>query len=256
MPLHPVNLAPAREQVAAVLRRAILAGEYESGTLLTLESVAQSVGVSRTPVREAFQILAAENLLELRPNRGALVIGLSPEMVADHFDMRILLEGEAVYRACRRGLDLKQLERFVDEGALAAKYNEIHRFTRCNARFHEAIWEAAGSEKLKSFLSQLWKGAAVDQAVSREAYMAEAQQEHEELLSALKTRDPIQARAFMVQHLKQSRIHALRAMEEQFQRKQTKGERGDSSPRIPAAQSPTENLQKDNTEKESRFSQD
>lgn len=214
MPLKSIQLAPAREQVAQILRQAILAGEYEPGALLNLERIAQSVGVSRTPVREAFQILAAEDLIELRPNRGAVVIGLSPEVVADHYDMRILLEGEAIYRACQNGVDWKRLERCCDEGALAAKYNEIRRFSRANTEFHEAIWEAAGSEKLKSLLRQLWKGAAVDQAVSRESYLADAQKEHEQLLLALKTRDPIQARAMMQQHLRKSKLHALESMNE------------------------------------------
>lgn len=216
MALQPVRMAPAREQVAEVLRQAILAGEYAPGSLLSLEKVAQSVGVSRTPVREAFQLLDSEGLIELRPNRGAIVIGLSLEGVADYFDMRILLEGEAVYRACQNGLDLKLLERCCDEGALAAKYNEIQRFTRCNNQFHSVIWEAAGSEKLKGFLHQLAKGAAVDQAVSQEAYLAHAQREHEALLAALKTRDPIQARAIMIQHLRQSKENALKTMRERL----------------------------------------
>lgn len=212
MALKPIKIAPAREQVAQVLRQAILGGDYEPGELLTLDSVAQLVGVSRTPVREAFQILAAEDLIELRPNRGAVVIGLSPEVVADHFDMRILLEGEAVYRACKNGLDLKLLERYCDEGRLAVKYNEIRRFTRSNELLHSAITEAAGSEKLKSFLSQLWAGTAVTQAVSKEIYMEEAQKEHEELLAVLKLRDPEKAREVMRKHLQRSKENALRAM--------------------------------------------
>ncbi len=212
MDLKPIKLAPAREQVAQVLRQAILSGDYKSGELLTLDSVANLVGVSRTPVREAFQILATEDLIELRPNRGAVVIGLSTEVVADHFDMRILLEGEAVYRACMNGVDLKKLERCCDESALAVKYNEIRRFTNCNEIFHATIWNAAGSEKLKNFLGQLWKGTAVDQAVSKEVYMENAQREHEELLAALKTADPNRAREMMQTHLKKSKENALKTM--------------------------------------------
>lgn len=214
MPIKPIKLAPAREQVAQVLRQSILSGEYKPGELLTLDAIANIVGVSRTPVREALQILAAEDLIDLRPNRGAIVIGLSPDVVADHFDMRILLEGEAVYRACRNGVDLKLLERCCDEGSIAVKYNEIRRFTRANETFHTTIWEAAGSEKLKSFLSQLWTGTAVDQAVSKEQYMADAQKEHEDLLHVLQTKNPDLARKVMQDHLRQSKTNALQTMKQ------------------------------------------
>lgn len=212
MLIKPIKLAPAREQVAQSLRQAILAGEYRQGELISLDSVAHLVGVSRTPVREAFQLLAAEGLIELRPNRGAVVIGLAPEAVADSFDMRILLEGEAVYRACMNGVDTKLLERYCDEGDLAVKYNEVARFTKCNMLFHETIWEASGSEKLKGFLRQLWKGLMVDQAVDKKANMAEAQEEHKELLAVLKEHDATKARQVMRQHLLCSKINALNSL--------------------------------------------
>jgi len=64
-----IQMLPAREQVASILRSAILTDEIKKGHSLTLDSVSEMVGMSRTPVREAFQILASEGLLELRQNR-------------------------------------------------------------------------------------------------------------------------------------------------------------------------------------------
>lgn len=68
--MKKIQLLPAREQVASALREAILKREMKEGEELTLEGTAQALGVSSTPVREAFQILASDGLIRLRPNKG------------------------------------------------------------------------------------------------------------------------------------------------------------------------------------------
>ena len=75
--LGKVKLLPAREQVASILRKAILSRELQEGQEITLEGIAELVGVSTTPVREAFQILARDGLIKLRPNKGAVVQGIN-----------------------------------------------------------------------------------------------------------------------------------------------------------------------------------
>ena len=71
--LKPVKLMPARERVASALRKAIISRQIKEGETLALEATAQELGVSITPVREAFQILARDGLLELKQNKGAIV---------------------------------------------------------------------------------------------------------------------------------------------------------------------------------------
>ena len=71
--MESLELLPARVRIASILKKAILAGEYKSGEELSLTGIAEQLGVSRTPVREAFQTLASEGLITLRMNRGAIV---------------------------------------------------------------------------------------------------------------------------------------------------------------------------------------
>ena len=83
--LGKIQLLPAREQVASVLRKAILSRELKEGEELTLEGTASQLGVSSMPVREAFQILAGDGLIKLRPNKGAVVLGVNEKTIRDHY---------------------------------------------------------------------------------------------------------------------------------------------------------------------------
>ena len=74
--LKPIKMLPARERVAAALRKAIISRQITEGEVLTLESTAQELGVSITPVREAFQILERDGLIDLQQNKGATVLGM------------------------------------------------------------------------------------------------------------------------------------------------------------------------------------
>ena len=104
--LGKVKLLPAREQVASILRKAILSRELQEGQEITLEGIAELVGVSTTPVREAFQILARDGLIKLRPNKGAVVQGINEKTIRDHYETRAVLEGEAAARASAEGVDI------------------------------------------------------------------------------------------------------------------------------------------------------
>ena len=93
---------PVRVQITAILRKALFSGEYKSGDELSLTETAERLGVSRPPVREAFQTLEAEGLIELRMNRGAIVKTIDEKYITDHYEMRILLESEAAKRAAEQ----------------------------------------------------------------------------------------------------------------------------------------------------------
>ena len=107
--LETLEMMPTRIRIASILRKAILSGEFQEGEELSLTAIANNLGVSRTPVREAFQTLASENLLQLRMNKGAIVKGITVKTIQEHFKMRILLEGEAAARAAMRGFDATHL---------------------------------------------------------------------------------------------------------------------------------------------------
>ena len=93
--LKPIKLLPARERVAAALRKAIISKSIPEGAELTLENTAQELGVSVTPVREAFQILARDGLLEVKQNKCAIVLGVTEKTIREHYQLRSALEGAA-----------------------------------------------------------------------------------------------------------------------------------------------------------------
>ena len=103
--MNQLSLMPARIRIASELRKAIYAGEYKSGDELSLTDVATQLGISRTPVREAFQELESEGLIALRMNRGAIVNKIDRKFIQDIFEMRRLLESEAVVRAAKNGME-------------------------------------------------------------------------------------------------------------------------------------------------------
>ncbi|NJP39998.1 GntR family transcriptional regulator [Oscillospiraceae bacterium HV4-5-C5C] len=209
---HQIVIMPAREQVAAVLRRAILSGEYRPNELLTLDSVAEICGVSRTPVREAFQILAMEGLLELRPNRGAMVKDVSEDFINDHYDVRILMEGEACVKAIRHPEQWDTIKQAIASGQQACERQDVEAFNKANNDFHMAIWQASGSEKLKSFLGQLWNGLSLDSYISENEYISVVQKEHEAISQAIFAVDAEAARLAMQHHLEHSQENLLRQL--------------------------------------------
>ncbi len=225
--MEPIRVLPAREQVAAILRKAILAGEYQSGEFLTLDRVAELAGVSRTPVREAFQILAMEGLIALRPNRGAQVRELTAESIQDHFSLRALLEEEAARRAALAApaKGCPGLDQAFRREALACQLMDLELFKESNEAFHLAVWELAGSERLQMLLGQLWNGTALDAERMRGEYMERAHKEHAEIYQAIQAGEASRAQEAMRSHLRQSAEAALARFCELQQSSRTEGER-------------------------------
>ena len=201
--LKNVQMLPAREQVASILRSSILSGGISKGQSITLDSIGEQVGMSRTPVREAFQILANEGLLELRQNRCAIVKGISIEAIKDHYEMRILLETEALRRACQHMNDetLKAIQTVNKQGQRAKEAGDTEAYNLANQAFHMTIWEAADSEKLKSFLSLLWNGLSMNHLVTAQEYAGISLADHNKIVEQLEKKDYEGACETMRQHI-------------------------------------------------------
>lgn len=207
--LKPIKLLPAREQVAAVLRKAILSYEMKQGDEITLETIASQLGVSSTPVREAFQILANDGLIKLRPNKGAVVLGVNEKTIRDHYETRAILEREAVARVCRNNADLSDIINAFELSAEALSENNAKNYGNFNQAFHMAIWTAAGNEKIKSLLSGMWNGLSMGLKVTEEAYARISLDEHKKILDAMISRDEELARELMNAHIVRSMENIL-----------------------------------------------
>ena len=204
--LQKVQMLPAREQVASILRSSILCGEIAKGQSITLDSVGDQVGMSSTPVREAFHILASEGLLELRQNRCAIVKGISQEAIKDHYEIRILLETEAMRKACQNmnGGILKTIKEINHQGWVAKEEGNTQAYNLANQAFHMAIWEASGSEKLKSFLALLWNGLSMNKLVTAQEYANISYREHTQIIETIAKGDYDEACVLMGEHIKRS----------------------------------------------------
>lgn len=207
--LRPLKLLPAREMVASTLRKAIWSRELKEGDDITLEGIARQLGVSNTPVREAFQMLAADGLLKLRPNKGAVVLGISRKTIIDHYEARAILEREAVAAVCRNGADLTAIIDAFELARESLDKNDSSQYSNYNQAFHAAIWDAAGNEKIKSLLSSMWNGLSMGHKVTEEEYAQISIQEHRKLMDAIMARDEQKAKQLMNDHIIRSMENIL-----------------------------------------------
>ena len=205
--LRPVKLLPVREQAAASLREAIITRSIPAGEVLPLEATARALGISVTPVREAFQILARDGLLEVAQNRGAVVLGMTAKNIREHYEIRAALESEACRLVCERGADLAEIERCVNNLVSSGTEN----YSDLNQSFHYNIWLSSGNSRLVKMLSELWNGLSMGVRTTRDEYAKKSQAEHENIFSMLKARDSDSAAKLM-------RNHILRSMDDMLTR--------------------------------------
>ncbi|MCV7359339.1 GntR family transcriptional regulator [Mycolicibacterium fluoranthenivorans] len=186
----------------------ILSGAVRGGQLLSEVEVAASLGVSRTPVHEAFLRLAAEDLLELLPRRGAVVVPVPPREATDLLEMRLALESAAVRRLCRHPdavdalfTELTELITLQREGAAAG---DEHRFAAADDAFHHRIVDVAGNAIGQRFYGSLrdrqrrMMAAAVRSDTARAARLID---EHALLADAIARRDLADFEALLLAHL-------------------------------------------------------
>ncbi|MFJ4874202.1 GntR family transcriptional regulator [Streptomyces sp. NPDC088745] len=207
MPAAP----PAAERVYDHIKRGVLDRSYEGGTLLTEGHLAEAVGVSRTPVREALLRLEVEGLIKLYPKKGALVLAVSAQEIADVVETRLLVEEFAVRKAIpaspRLLTRLEELLAEQQQRAVAGDLAEVAVTDRC---FHAEIVRNAGNKILSRLYDQmrdrqLRMGVAVMEAHPDRIALNIA--EHAEMLDALRAGDPEAAAACVRRHV--SRVKTL-----------------------------------------------
>ena len=198
--METLEIMPVRVKVTAVLKKAILSGEYKKGEQLSLTDVANTLGVSRTPVREAFQALEAEGLIKLRMNRGAIVKGVDEKFIRDHYEMRALMEGEAAARAAARGMDVTALLAEVKEAKERESFVNKDYYEDLNQRIHTAIWKAADN---------LWNGPSIGKTTSASDHYRISTDEHIATLEAIGAKNGEGARRVMVDHITRSMDNIL-----------------------------------------------
>ncbi|MFP3040770.1 GntR family transcriptional regulator [Treponema primitia] len=209
--MKSINLMPMRVRVASELRKAILAGEFKEGQSLSLTELSKQLGISRTPIREAFQTLAEEGFIELRMNKHALVLGIDLKFIQDHYRMRILLEGEAAFCAANNNMDTGEIAEITRNIKNKLPGVAPEEFADYNQRFHTIIWESADNQRLYSFLMSLWNGASKGKAVSNMDHFNRSIYEHEQIISAIAGHQAEQSQQFMHKHVSRGLENMLRS---------------------------------------------
>ncbi|MCC3778485.1 GntR family transcriptional regulator [Streptomyces sp. UNOB3_S3] len=195
----------AADRVYAHVKEAVLQRRYEGGTLLTEGDLAQAVGVSRTPVREALLRLEGEGLLKLYPKKGALVLAVSAQEIADVVETRLLVEKYAAGKAVPAPPALiARLEALVDDMREQAAAGDLDAVSRSDRAFHAEIVRSAGNRILSDLYEQLRDrqlrmGVAVMHA--HPDRIAKNIAEHTEILAALRSGDTGAATEIVHRHV-------------------------------------------------------
>ena len=187
------------------LKSSILAGEFENGAELREVSLAKKLGVSRTPIREALRQLEQEGLVEIYPNRGAYVKGITYKDVEDIFRIRARLEGLCAEMAVS-SITQEQLDKLEEIILLSKFYEEkkdMEHLLKMDSQFHEVLFESCGSKMLEHQLKdyhQYVQNARL-RSLKRQERARKSTQEHEEILLAIKDRDAKRADELATRHI-------------------------------------------------------
>lgn len=212
---EPVTRGNLRQQVTARLMTAIFQGRFESGQRLVVQSLASAYQASPTPVREALVELASLGLVELLPNRGAVVQPFGPRDVKEISEVRRLLEVEATRCACGRipPADLAEVEQELRKlGALAHDRAWDRRARALDTRLHGLIADCCGSRRLAAEVGRflvLFR-ALRDVSHQRDAWTDYSRSndvpEHLAIIAALERRDAAGAARAMDRHIRSAAL--------------------------------------------------
>jgi DNA-binding GntR family transcriptional regulator len=193
-------------EVVSRLRAEIVEGQWRPGVRLQERLLCQRYGISRSPLREAYQVLAAEGLLEISPNRGAIVSAPSPKAIIAHYVLLSALEVLAIELACDHASDAEIAEILAtnEEMKQAGSGGDNSAFLHANNEVHRKIVQASGNDPLiethKVVSRQIIRVQNLDGPL--EHTIAESIDEHDEFLKALAARQKSKAVQTLRRHLK------------------------------------------------------
>src|SRR5215471_4836796 len=199
------------DEILNRLRDHIVEGNIPDGGRIPERQLCEMLGISRTPLREALKVLAAEGLIELLPNRGARVRQLSERDLEELFDVMAGLESLAGRLACEAVTDeeIAAIERLHYEMYGYYLNSDMHGYFAVNQRIHESIVAAARNETLRtayaSFAGRIRRIRYSANFARKRQRWGEAMREHEAILDALRRRAGSELADILFQHLRNKR---------------------------------------------------
>ncbi|MFG6461385.1 GntR family transcriptional regulator [Roseateles sp. DXS20W] len=201
-PTAPLAALPLYEQVADQLRQRILARELEPGAWVDELKLCGELGISRTPMREALKVLAAEGLVTMKLRRGAYVTEMSERDVREAYQLLSLLESDAAAEVAARATDAELAELGELHRALEAALPDRDAFFAANERFHLRVLEIDGNRWRLQIVGDLRRLMKLNRhhSLFREGRLAESLDEHRAIVKALLSRDAVACRALVTAH--------------------------------------------------------
>ncbi len=205
MPALTLTPRALYEEVAELLRQRIFRRELEPGNWIDELKIAEELGISRTPLREALKVLAAEGLVTMKVRRGAYVTEMSDKDLRDVYHLLSLLESDAAAVVATRASaqDLQDLQGLHDE--LEAATGERDRFFAINERFHMRLLELADNRWRSQMVGDLRKVMKLNRhhSLFKQGRIEDSLQEHRQLMQALQAHDAEATRQAMQEHFSQ-----------------------------------------------------
>ncbi len=217
--LHMDAYLPLRDVVFHTLREAILRGDLKPGERLMELQLAEKLGVSRTPIREAIRMLEQEGLAVTMPRRGAEVARMTLKDMEDVLEIREALDELAVRIACARITDeqLKKLSEVKKQFESSTQTGDVKQIAEADVSFHDVIYEATGNPKLVTLLNNLREQVyryRVEYIKNPKNYPVLIK-EHEAILQSLKDREVDRAVSAMQEHVSNQALAVKAVIQEQ-----------------------------------------
>lgn len=219
--LFPVtldNYKPLREIVFETLREAIINATLKPGERLMEIQMAEEMGVSRTPVREAIRKLELEGFVVMIPRKGAYVAGISMKDIADVFEIRAAMEGLAAGLAAERITEeeMESLERILVKIGENVQNNDLEQLIEADTQFHEILFKASRNERLVQIVSNLREQIQRFRtaSLSTPGRMKYALEEHKKIVEAVSERNVELAQALAREHIENAENSMLEVLDE------------------------------------------
>ncbi len=215
--LHPTIALLQSSSLTTVVQqeieRAILVGDYAPGSKLNEAALAEKLGVSRGPVREAFRMLDEAGLVRTEKNRGVFVRAIPIDEALEIFDLRAAMDDWVGKRlaACISDEQLKEIKAMVAEMEKAVKAQDAHQYHVLNLKFHDRMVEMVGNRKLTDTYRRLIKELSLfrRQNLADVVLMRTFLNEHKQIVKAIASRDAQAAGQAMFDHVMQSKQRTI-----------------------------------------------
>ena len=207
------------DEICKKLADDIIAGVILPGQKLEEKAIAEQFNVSRTPVRDAFRQLEGTGLIETRAHRGATVIDLNTEQLADIFEALGEIEALCAKLSAQRmsSMERKRLENLHEQSKAPNDSKDEKQYSDLNEQIHKAIHDGSQNETLQALSADLWQRLAPFRRAfffQRDDRMARSHDEHDEVIDAILSSDTEKAFSAMRSHVANSSLNALTYLEE------------------------------------------